>query len=88
MSKDTGDLIFGHIRTTMRQRKKAASARGQRELFATPGVGKDGLEPLAPDYFGVVPWGFGAVVAGFAVGAAGLVAAGFGAGAATPDCAL
>jgi hypothetical protein len=46
------------------------------------------LKLLAQNYFGVVPWGLGVVVAGLALGAAGLVAAGFGAGAGTPDCAL
>ena len=90
MSKDTGHSVFRHIRSAMRQRKKAASARGLRELFRDLGVATSTVATttVVTNYFGVVAWGFGVVVAGLAVGAAGLVAAGFGVGAGTPDCAL
>ncbi len=95
MSKDTGQRIFRRNSKCNAEKKKGRVCTRPAGTFSQPRVSRQVVETkivatatLATNYFGVVLWGFGAVVAGLAEGAAGLVAAGFGVGAGTPDCAL
>lgn len=95
MSKDTGQQIFRRNSECDAAKKKGRVCTRPAGTFSQPWVSQLGVATatlattaLATNYFGVVPWGFGAVVAGLAAGAAGLVAAGLGVGAGTPDCAL
>ena len=85
MFMDTGESVVGPDSSARWVKKKGRIMARPVETFSRFKVSQN----LVPYYFGCVLCGFGAagVLAGFAVGALGLAAAGL-VGAGTPDCAL